>query len=82
MVYKLERERDGFLFIGDKFASIKHKEEGNEATQWPPKVGESTITYNDIYDYWQTTLVTKILSLKENVCKFETENNVYTLTKN
>jgi hypothetical protein len=82
MAYKLERERDGMIFIGDNFVSLKHRiGENNLVTSWPPKKGESTLTYNTLQDYWQTTQVEKIISLTDDKCKFETENSVYELIK-
>ena len=85
MTFKLTRERDGAGDSGPMSLGIGFDENGRAVFQdnARPSVGMvmrvgnfMAISYRD-QDWWQTTPVTEILQVSENLVRFKTSNSVY-----
>lgn len=79
----LERKSDKLIKKSDSIRWIEFNED-KTFKEWYDtiKVGRSLLMSPlNAFFTWQTTPVTEIISQKENIIEFKTENSTYTLTK-
>lgn len=80
--YKLVRERDGLMILARNFMSVTiHKDMDNDLNEFPPRVGDSVVVYNSMFDNWQTTIIKSVEKINEDEFKFITKNSNYTITR-
>jgi hypothetical protein len=80
--YKLIRERDGLIKVGNYIDWISWKEDGKfKEKHDKPAIGRSlVIDGRQSMNYtWLTTDVTEILAEEDNYIKFKTKNSTYEL---
>ena len=79
--YKLVRERDGLVNVGNKIKWIEWNEDKTfHSSHDEPRLGRSLILDPHSISYtWMTTVVTEIIEQREDYIKFRTSNSVYEL---
>lgn len=81
--WKLVRERDGLTKYSKEVIWLEFNENGTfKSKHDEPAVGRSLMMSPFNFSFtWQTTSITDIIELNDNMIKFKTENSIYTLTK-
>lgn len=81
--WKLVREQDGLTKYSEEILWIDYNEDGTfKSKHSEPSNGRSLLMspFNNFFT-WQTTVITEILEMSENLIRFDTENSTYELYK-